>query len=44
MRNKTQLLVEGPDSPTAKNIRDCLNRALLEKIELTLDHFFVVLL
>ena len=40
MRNKTLFLVESPDSPTAKNIRDWLNRALLEKYELTLDHFF----
>ena len=40
IRKITLLIVEGPDSPTAQNIKSCLNNALMEKYELSMDHFF----
>ena len=37
--NLTLLLVEGPSVSNARNIRDALYTALLEKYEIGLDHF-----
>ncbi len=39
IRAVTLLLEEGPDIPSASNIRSCLNRALIEKYEISLDDF-----
>ena len=39
IKTATLLLVEGPDSPTAKNIRARLNSGLLEKYEMSLEKF-----
>ncbi len=40
LKNMTLLFVEGPDAPNAQNIKSCLNAALLDKYELSMDHFF----
>ena len=39
IKTATLLLIEGLDSPTAKNIRARLNSALLEKYEMSLEQF-----
>ena len=43
IRNIALLIVEGPDSPTAQNIKICLNNALMKKYELSMDHFSAIL-
>ncbi len=40
MKNVTLLLIEGLETPSAQNIKNCLNAALLDKYELSMDHFF----
>ncbi len=39
IKTPTLLIVEGPDSPTPSNIRTCLNVALLQKYEISIDYF-----
>ena len=40
VKNMTLILVEGPDATNAQKIKSCLNAGLLDKYELSMDHFF----
>ncbi len=40
MKNMTLLLVNGLATPSVQYIKNCLNAALLDKYELSMDHFF----
>ncbi len=39
IRNVTLLLVDRSDQPNARNIQNCLNSALVQKFETSLDQF-----